>query len=66
MLAPINRWQSFLIMFKRKFLFPIVLALITLAIFSSVGSHEFVWDDRGNITENPYLQQGTFSSAGYF
>ena len=31
--------------------------VVTLAIFSPIRNHEFVWDDRSNVTENPYLRQ---------
>jgi tetratricopeptide (TPR) repeat protein len=39
----------------------LILIAVTLAIFWSVGKHEFVWDDRINITENPYLKETTFA-----
>ncbi len=39
------------------------LVVVTLAIFSPIRNHEFVWDDRGNITENPYLRQVTPSNV---
>ena len=34
-----------------------------LAIRSPVRNHGFVWDDRGNITENPYLRNLTLSNV---
>ena len=37
----------------------LLLIVVTLAIFSPIGNHEFVWDDRSNVTENPYLRQVT-------
>lgn len=37
----------------------LLLIVVTLAIFSPIRNHEFVWDDRGNVTDNPYLRQVT-------
>jgi protein O-mannosyl-transferase len=37
----------------------LLLIVVTLAIFSPIRNHEFVWDDRSNVTENPYLRQVT-------
>jgi tetratricopeptide (TPR) repeat protein len=37
----------------------LLLIVVTLAIFSPIRNHEFVWDDRSNVTENPYLRQAT-------
>ena len=39
------------------------LIVVTLAIFFPIRNHEFVWDDRSNIAENPYLKRGSFSGA---
>lgn len=37
----------------------LLLIVVTLAIFSPIRNHEFVWDDRSNVAENPYLRQVT-------
>ncbi len=46
-----------------RYLIAVILIAVTLAIFSSVGKHEFVWDDRSAITENPYLNDATVGKA---
>jgi tetratricopeptide (TPR) repeat protein len=43
-----------------------LLIVFTLAVFSPIRNHEFVWDDRSNVTENPYLREVTGSSVVSF
>lgn len=44
---------------RLTWLLPIV---ATLAIFWQIRNHEFVWDDRSNITENAFLRPLTLSN----
>ena len=41
----------------------LLLIVVTLAIFFPIGNHEFVWDDRGNVAENPDLRPVTGASV---
>lgn len=47
----------------RSQLIGLLLAGLTLAVFLPVGGHDFVWDDRGNIVENPLFQPPTLANA---
>lgn len=46
-----------------RYLVAVILIAVTLAIFSSVGKHEFVWDDRSAITESPFINDATVGKA---
>ena len=45
----------------RPLLIAALLVGLTLAVFSPLGNHDFVWDDEVNLTANPYLNPPIFS-----
>jgi len=47
----------------RSQLIGLLLVGLTLAVFLPAGGHDFVWDDTGNIVENPYLNPPIFANA---
>src|SRR3989304_5758189 len=50
----------------RRCLIGSLLVLVTLAVFWQVRYHEFVWDDKINIKQNPYLNPVTSSNFLHF
>ncbi len=50
---------------RNHFILLLVVA-ITAVVFWQVRNFEFVWDDRSNIVENPYLKQVTLSKTLVF
>ena len=52
---------------QQKHYLLLLLAIITLIVFSRVPGHEFVsWDDRDHVYENPYMNPVTSSSILHF
>ena len=52
-------------MYPRRFI-PLVLVVITLAVFGQVRDHGFLWDDDINISENSYLNPVTLPKLLHF
>ena len=50
----------------RHHLIAVAMVVITAAVFWQVRNHEFVWDDRINIYENPYLNPVTVPNVLHF
>lgn len=50
----------------RRYLIALLLIALTVAAFWPVLDHGFVWDDRVNVKENPYLNPATLANVLHF